>query len=86
MLTSPRFSGQRFAVLGLARSGLASVASLLAGGAEVTAWDSREEAREPVAAAPVEHAQAPCVELLQQASLGPLSAEEAARLRKNCQP
>jgi len=49
MLTSPRFSGQRFAVLGLARSGLASVASLLAGGAEVTAWDSREEARAQVA-------------------------------------
>ena len=45
MITSPRFAGQRFAVLGLARSGLASVESLLAGGAEVTAWDSREDAR-----------------------------------------
>ena len=49
MITSPRLAGQRFAVLGLARSGLASVESLLAGGAEVTAWDSREEAREVVA-------------------------------------
>jgi UDP-N-acetylmuramoylalanine--D-glutamate ligase len=45
MITSPRFAGQRFVVLGLARSGLASVESLLAGGAEVTAWDSREDAR-----------------------------------------
>jgi UDP-N-acetylmuramoylalanine--D-glutamate ligase len=49
MITSPRFAGQRFVVLGLARSGLASVESLLAGGASVTAWDSREEARALVA-------------------------------------
>jgi UDP-N-acetylmuramoylalanine--D-glutamate ligase len=49
MITSSRLAGQRFAVLGLARSGLASVESLLAGGAEVTAWDNREEARALVA-------------------------------------
>ena len=49
MITSARFAGQRFAVLGLARSGLASVASLVAGGAHVTAWDAREDAREKVA-------------------------------------
>ncbi|WP_420384007.1 UDP-N-acetylmuramoyl-L-alanine--D-glutamate ligase [Novosphingobium sp.] len=49
MLTSTRFAGQRFAVLGLARSGLTSVASLVAGGAEVTAWDAREDARDKVA-------------------------------------
>jgi UDP-N-acetylmuramoylalanine--D-glutamate ligase len=49
MITSARLAGQRFAVLGLARSGLASVESLLAGGALVTAWDSREEARAAVA-------------------------------------
>jgi UDP-N-acetylmuramoylalanine--D-glutamate ligase len=49
MITSPRFSGQRFAVLGLARSGQASVESLLAGGADVTVWDAREEARAPFA-------------------------------------
>ena len=49
MITSTRLAGQRFAVLGLARSGLASVESLLAGGADVTAWDSREEARAQVA-------------------------------------
>lgn len=45
MITSSRFAGQRYAVLGLARSGLASAESLLAGGAEVTVWDSREEPR-----------------------------------------
>jgi len=32
-------------VLGLARSGLATVRTLVESGAEVTAWDSRAEAR-----------------------------------------
>ncbi len=45
MIVSPAFAGQNYAVLGLARSGLASVATLLASGAQVTAWDSREEPR-----------------------------------------
>ncbi len=45
MITTPAFAGKRFAVLGLARSGMAAVESLLAGGAQVTAWDSREEPR-----------------------------------------
>ena len=45
MISSPAFAGKRFAVLGLARSGMAAVESLLAGGAQVTAWDSREEPR-----------------------------------------
>ena len=45
MITSPAFSGKRYAVLGLARSGQATVRALLASGAKVTAWDSREEAR-----------------------------------------
>ena len=45
MITSPAFAGRRYAVLGLARSGQASVASLLASGAQVTAWDAREEPR-----------------------------------------
>lgn len=49
MITSPRLAGKRYAVLGLARSGLASVESLLAGGAEVTCWDNREEARAALA-------------------------------------
>jgi len=39
------FAGKRYAVLGLARSGIAAVRALLASGAEVMAWDSREEPR-----------------------------------------
>ena len=50
MIVSPAFAGKRYAVLGLARSGLASVGTLLASGAEVTAWDSREEPRAVLAA------------------------------------
>ncbi len=49
IITSPSFAGKRYAVLGLARSGLASVATLLASGAEVTAWDGREDARDALA-------------------------------------
>jgi len=45
VITSSAFSGKRYAVLGLARSGLATVEALRASGAEVTAWDSREDAR-----------------------------------------
>jgi len=45
MIVSSAFAGKRFAVLGLARSGVASVESLLASGAHVTVWDSREEPR-----------------------------------------
>ena len=49
MITSPAFRGKRYAVLGLARSGLATVDALVASGAEVTAWDNKEEARAKVA-------------------------------------
>ena len=45
MIISPAFRGKRYAVLGLARSGLATVQALVASGAEVVAWDSKEEAR-----------------------------------------
>ncbi len=48
MITSPAFSGKRFAILGLARSGLAAAEALLASGAEVTAWDRQDVAREPL--------------------------------------
>ncbi len=44
MISSPVFAGKKYAVLGLARSGLAVVDSLCASGAEVMAWDLREEA------------------------------------------
>jgi UDP-N-acetylmuramoylalanine--D-glutamate ligase len=46
MITSEAFAGKRYAVLGLARSGLAAVETLLASGAQVMAWDSREEPRQ----------------------------------------
>ena len=45
MIVSPAFAGKSYAVLGLARSGLATVEALLASGAKVMAWDEREEAR-----------------------------------------
>jgi UDP-N-acetylmuramoylalanine--D-glutamate ligase len=45
MITSPAFSGQSYAVYGLARSGLATVEALLASGASVMAWDEKAEAR-----------------------------------------
>ncbi len=46
MISSPAFSGKRYAVLGLARSGMAAVEALLASGAQVTAWDSRDEPKQ----------------------------------------
>lgn len=49
MIVSSAFAGKRYAVLGLARSGLATVDCLSASGAQVVAWDSREEARDAVA-------------------------------------
>lgn len=47
MITSPAFAGKKYAVLGLARSGAATVEALQASGAEVTAWDRQENARAP---------------------------------------
>jgi UDP-N-acetylmuramoylalanine--D-glutamate ligase len=46
VITSHAFAGRRYAVLGLARSGLATVEALVASGAGVTAWDDREDARD----------------------------------------
>lgn len=45
MITARAFAGSHYAVYGLARSGLATVAALLASGARVSAWDAKEEAR-----------------------------------------
>ena len=45
MIGSRAWRGKRYAVLGLARSGRATVDALLASGAEVVAWDSNEAAR-----------------------------------------
>jgi UDP-N-acetylmuramoylalanine--D-glutamate ligase len=49
VITAKAFAGKHYAVYGLARSGLATAAALIASGAKVTAWDAKEEAR---AAAP----------------------------------
>ena len=46
MITARAFAGKRYAVYGLARSGLATVRALIASGATVTAWDRNEDARE----------------------------------------
>lgn len=48
MITSPAFANRKFALLGLARSGLAAARSLVAGGAELLAWDNDESARAKV--------------------------------------
>jgi UDP-N-acetylmuramoylalanine--D-glutamate ligase len=48
VITSPAWRGKRYAVLGLARSGIATVDALVASGAEVVAWDSNEAARAKV--------------------------------------
>ncbi len=48
MITAPAFRGKRYAVLGLARSGIAAVRALVASGAEVVAWDANEAARAAV--------------------------------------
>ena len=45
MIVARAFANKRYAVLGLARSGLATVRALVASGAHVTAWDVKEEAR-----------------------------------------
>jgi UDP-N-acetylmuramoylalanine--D-glutamate ligase len=47
VIISPAFAGQRYAVLGLARSGAAAAEALIASGAEVIAWDRQDVAREP---------------------------------------
>jgi UDP-N-acetylmuramoylalanine--D-glutamate ligase len=49
VIASDAFAGKKYAVLGLARSGVATVEALAASGAEVMAWDNREEARAAVA-------------------------------------
>ena len=48
MITSTSWRGKRYAVLGLARSGAATVRSLLASGAEVVAWDSDAAKRDAI--------------------------------------
>ena len=53
MIVAKAWRGKRFAVLGLARSGAATVRALVAGGANVVAWDADESKRAVFAADPV---------------------------------
>lgn len=48
MILNGDWRGKRFAVLGLARSGQATVDALLASGADVTAWDANADRRDAV--------------------------------------
>jgi len=52
VITARAFAGKHYAILGLARSGLATVEALLASGARVTAWDDKEEARDALKSSP----------------------------------
>jgi UDP-N-acetylmuramoylalanine--D-glutamate ligase len=52
VITSPSWRGKRYAVLGLARSGAATVRALVASGAEVIAWDSSEARRDALTPSP----------------------------------
>jgi len=45
VITARAFAGHHYALYGLARSGLATAAALIASGARITAWDAKEEAR-----------------------------------------
>src|SRR5437763_13686455 len=49
MIVVDDFAGQRVAVLGLARSGIAAARALTAGGADVLAWDDKAAACNAVA-------------------------------------
>jgi UDP-N-acetylmuramoylalanine--D-glutamate ligase len=51
VITARVWAGRTYAVLGLARTGLATVQALLAAGARVAAWDGSEEAREALRSA-----------------------------------
>ncbi|MES2422259.1 MAG: Mur ligase family protein, partial [Pseudomonadota bacterium] len=48
MIIAKAWRGKRYAVLGLARSGAATVRALVAGGASVVAWDSDEVRRDAI--------------------------------------
>jgi len=53
MIVASDWAGKRYAVLGLARSGAATVSALLAGGAKVVAWDSDPAKRSALAPLPL---------------------------------
>lgn len=51
MILIPQARGKRYGVVGLGKSGKATIASLLASGAEVIAWDDAQKTRAAIAAA-----------------------------------
>ncbi|WP_267389500.1 UDP-N-acetylmuramoyl-L-alanine--D-glutamate ligase [Sphingomonas sp. GC_Shp_3] len=63
MIFSPAWRGRRYAVLGLARSGVASVRALLPGGADVVAWDADATRRAALAGAGVTFADPETIDL-----------------------
>ncbi|MEQ1688627.1 MAG: UDP-N-acetylmuramoyl-L-alanine--D-glutamate ligase [Sphingopyxis sp.] len=65
----PDFAGRHYALLGLARSGLATLAALIAAGARATAWDDRPEAREAGAALGAEIAELTAIDLSSMAGV-----------------
>ena len=84
MITARAWAGKRYAVLGLARSGAATVRALVAAGASVTAWDAdaarraqflpgtgRGTAREASGGGAVAMSASPAEPLLHQPAAGP---------------
>ena len=49
MISIPKVKNQKFAILGLGKSGLAAAASLAASGAEIAVWDDSTESRQAAA-------------------------------------
>src|SRR3546814_13709487 len=58
-IVSAAFRGKRYAVFGLARSGLAAVRALVASGTDVIAWDDNEAPRQAAGGAVLGHIGAP---------------------------
>lgn len=54
MIAVSAYSGKKVGILGLARSGCAAVNSLLAGGAQILAWDDKSENRETCPVPPID--------------------------------
>ncbi|WP_298674623.1 UDP-N-acetylmuramoyl-L-alanine--D-glutamate ligase [uncultured Sphingomonas sp.] len=63
MIVSSLWRGKRYAVLGLARTGAATVRALVAGGAQVVAWDTDPARREALAGEAVEFADLDAIDL-----------------------
>lgn len=69
MIDLSRLKGQRLGVFGLGRTGLAAVKALVAGGADVVAWDDNEPLRGPAADARAEIADLASADLADLAAI-----------------